>query len=157
MTTPTCNDLLKILVGTDLARTWRDDVSDIWTKMDELAIVNGAASIKDTITKTPTKIIDDATFSTTVSSTDIDVSNVKNGLLTVSVGTMTTTPSLTAKIQVKDSNENYIDYLTLPVVTTSSTTTFDEFFNLAAKTIKVVCTYAGTGNFANVTVELTTF
>jgi hypothetical protein len=98
-------------------------------------------------------VIDNATFSQTVESEDIDFSNHQHAILTVKTGTVTTTPILTVALKIKDSNGNYITHTTLTAIR-NATTLIEEFFFLAAQTIQVVCTFEGSGSFASVTVEL---
>ncbi|MGI6483883.1 MAG: hypothetical protein ACOX08_11550 [Methanobacterium sp.] len=101
-----------------------------------------------------TTIIDDDTFDATVESSDIDMTGYRNGLLTISLGDMTGTPTMTPSVEVKDSNGNYIPYDTLPVMNAGNTSVSWSFYDLP-DTVRVVCTYGGTGNFAGVTVEYT--
>lgn len=99
-------------------------------------------------------IIDNASFTETVEGADIDFSKYRHAILSIKTGTATTSPTLTVKIQIKDSNDNYIDHTTLTAISTA-TTVIEELFYLSAETIRVVCTFGGTGSFAATTVELT--
>mgnify|MGYP007126155955 CR=1 FL=1 len=98
-------------------------------------------------------IIDNATFSETIIGADIDFTKYQHAILTVKTGTATDSPTLTAALQVKDSNGNYITHTTLSPISTA-TTLIEEFYFLSAQTIRIVCTYGGSGNFATTTVEL---
>ena len=100
------------------------------------------------------KIIDNATFDATVTSSDIDMTGYRNGLLTISLGAMTGTPTMTPSVEVKDSNGNYITFDSLPVMSSGSEGAVLSLYDLP-DTVRVVCTYGGTGNFAGVTVEYT--
>lgn len=108
--------------------------------------------------KTPDRrvdtIIDNATFDATVVSSDIDMTGYRNGLLTISLGAMNGTPTMTPSVEVKDSNGNYIPYDTLPVMSAGSESAALSLYDLP-DTVRVVCTYGGSGNFAGVTVEFT--
>lgn len=101
-----------------------------------------------------TTIIDDDTFDATVESSDIDMTGYRNGLLTISLGAMTGTPTMTPLVEVKDSNGNYIPYDTLPVMNAGNMSVSWSFYDLPA-TVRVVCTLASTTSFADVTVEWT--
>jgi hypothetical protein len=108
--------------------------------------------------KTPDRrvdtIIDNETFDATVVSSDIDMTGYRNGLLTISLGDMTGTPTMTPSVEVKDSNGNYITFDSLPVMSAGSESAALSLYDLP-DTVRVVCTYGGTGNFAGVTVEYT--
>lgn len=97
--------------------------------------------------------IDNATFSQTVTGEDIDFTGHQHAILTVKTGTATTSPTLSVALQVKDSNGNYITHTTLTTISTA-TTAIEEFYFLSAQTVRVVCTFGGSGNFATTTVEL---
>ena len=101
-----------------------------------------------------TTIIDDDTFDATVESSDIDMTGYRNGLLTISLGDMTGTPTMTPSVEVKDSNGNYITFDSLPVMSSGSESAALSLYDLP-DTVRVVCTYGGSGNFAGVTVEFT--
>lgn len=101
-----------------------------------------------------TTIIDDDTFDATVTGADIDMTGYRNGLLTISLGAMTGTPTMTPSVEVKDSNGNYIPYDTLPVMNAGNTSVSWSFYDLP-DTVRVVCTLGSTTSFADVTVEWT--
>ena len=101
-----------------------------------------------------TTIIDDDTFDETVESSDIDMTGYRNGLLTISLGARTGTPTMTPSVEVKDSNGNYITFDTLPVMSASNESVSWSFYDLP-DTVRVVCTLASTTSFADVTVEWT--
>ena len=101
-----------------------------------------------------TTIIDDDTFDATVVSSDIDMTGYRNGLLTISLGAMNGTPTMTPSVEVKDSNGNYITFDTLPVMSASNESVSWSFYDLP-DTVRVVCTLASTTSFADVTVEWT--
>jgi hypothetical protein len=112
---------------------------------------DGAAFVIDTPNKIVHTIIDNDTFDETVESEDIDLSLVKKGVITIVTGTVTDTCTLNVKLQIKDSNNNYIDYLDFvaPVDTLDYAT--------IPKTGRIVCTKTGNGSIAAVTVELTIY
>ena len=115
-------------------------------------VVNQVALNKDVSTVT---LIDDVAFTATVTSEDINLSKLKHGIITAQTGAISSgSPTIQVKLQVKDSNGNYIDYLTLPTITTTNTSLFDEFYFLPFTTGRLIATFGGTGGFNNVTVEL---
>jgi hypothetical protein len=99
-------------------------------------------------------IINNASFSATVTGDDIDLREWKNILLTYKTGTRSSTATLDIVFQVKDSAGNYITHTVLQQVT-SATSGYEEIFDLAASTGRIVCTYGGSGNYATTTVEVT--
>lgn len=103
---------------------------------------------------TVSTLIDNATFNANVTGDDIDFSEIRAGIITAVIGAVASTGTIQVKLQVKDSNDNYVDYLILATLSTSSTFTFEEFSNLPFKTGRIVAMYSGTGNIAGVTVEL---
>lgn len=103
----------------------------------------------------PYTLIDDTIFTETVSGDDLDLSKIKHGLITVRTGAISSgNPTMQVKLQVKDSNDNYVDFLVLPTVSTASTSLFDDFYFLPFQTGRLIASYGGTGGFNNVTVEL---
>jgi hypothetical protein len=115
-------------------------------------VVNQVALNKDVSTVT---LIDDVAFTATVTSEDINLSKLKHGIITAQTGAISSgSPTIQVKLQLKDSNGNYIDYLTLPTITTNNTSLFDEFYFLPFTTGRLIATFGGTGGFNNVTVEL---
>ena len=118
-------------------------------------VVNQVALNKDVSTVT---LIDDVAFTATVTSEDINLSKLKHGIITAQTGAISSgSPTIQVKLQVKDSNGNYIDYLTLPTITTNNTSLFDEFYFLPFTTGRLIATFGGTGGFNNVTVEFQTW
>ena len=99
-------------------------------------------------------VVNNATFSQTVTGADISMKEYNNFILTYKTGTATNSPTMDIVVQVKDSVGNYITHTSLTQVTTASSG-YEEIFGLSADTIRVVCTYGGTGSFATTTVELT--
>lgn len=99
-------------------------------------------------------VVNNATFSATVTSADIDIKEYDNLIITYKTGTRTGTATMDIKLQVKDSVGNYIDHTTLTQVA-SATSGYEEVFGLAHTTCRVVCTFGGTDNFATTTVEVT--
>lgn len=115
-------------------------------------VVNQVALNKDVSTVT---LIDDVAFTATVTSEDINLSKLKHGIITAQTGAISSgSPTIQVKLQLKDSNGNYIDYLTLPTITTNNTSLFDDFYFLPFSTGRLIATFGGTGGFNNVTVEL---
>jgi hypothetical protein len=115
-------------------------------------VVNQVALNKDVSTVT---LIDDVAFTATVTSEDINLSKLKHGIITAQTRAISSgSPTIQVKLQLKDSNGNYIDYLTLPTITTNNTSLFDEFYFLPFTTGRLIATFGGTGGFNNVTVEL---
>lgn len=112
---------------------------------------NGPIKLVDSA---PVTVIDNASFSETVEGADIDFKKYRHALLSIKTGAATSNPTMTVKLQIKDSNNNYIDHTTLTAISTA-TSVIEEFFYLSAETIRVVCTHSGSGNFAETTVELT--
>jgi hypothetical protein len=100
------------------------------------------------------KIIDNATVSSTVVSPDIDMREFANMLITYAVTGISSTPTMDIVFQIKDSNGNYITHTVLQQITAISSG-YEEIFDLAASTGRIVCTYGGSGNFATTTVEVT--
>lgn len=118
-------------------------------------VVNQVALNKDVSTVT---LIDDVAFTATVTSEDINLSKLKHGIITAQTGAISSgSPTIQVKLQLKDSNGNYIDYLTLPTITTNNTSLFDEFYFLPFTTGRLIATFGGTGGFNNVTVEFQTW
>ena len=118
-------------------------------------VVNQVALNKDVSTVT---LIDDVAFTATVTSEDINLSKLKHGIITAQTGAISSgSPTIQVKLQLKDSNGNYIDYLTLPTITTTNTSLFDEFYFLPFTTGRLIATFGGTGGFNNVTVEFQTW
>jgi hypothetical protein len=124
---------------------------------NESGVVQSAGTATDPVHNAPISnvvtIIDNETFSETVTGADIDFSKYQHAILTIKTGTATGTPTLTVALQVKDSNGNYITHTTLTAISTA-TTTYEEFYYLSAQDIRVVNTHGGAGSFAAVTVEL---
>lgn len=115
-------------------------------------VVNQVALNKDVSTVT---LIDDVAFTATVTSEDINLSKLKHGIITAQTGAISSgSPTIQVKLQLKDSNGNYIDYLTLPTITTNNTSLFDDFYFLPFSTGRLIATFGGIGGFNNVTVEL---
>ncbi|MBZ2167023.1 hypothetical protein [Methanobacterium spitsbergense] len=112
---------------------------------------DGAAFVIDIPNKIVHTIIDNDTFDETVESEDIDLSLVKKGIITIVTGTVTDTCTMDVSLQIKDSNNNYMDYLDFiaPVDTLDYTS--------IPKTGRIVCTKGGNGSIAGVTVELTVY
>ena len=105
---------------------------------------------------TSTKIINNATFNQTVTGADIDVSSYRDFVVTYKTGTATNSPTMVISLQNKDGNNNYIidsDYVSSTITTATSGVGFKGFLE-AYGTIRIVCTYGGTGSFATTTVEL---
>lgn len=98
-------------------------------------------------------IINNASFTETVNSPDIDLSEYKNVLITYKTGTKTDTATMDVKLQVKNSKGVYIDHTSLTQITTASTG-LKEIKDVLAKTGRVVCTFGGAGNYATTTVEV---
>jgi hypothetical protein len=101
-----------------------------------------------------TTIIDDASFTETVTSSDIDMEGYRNAILTVVLGANSDAATMAVSVEVKDSNGNYITFDSLPVMSAGSESAALSLYDLP-DTVRVVCTYGGTGNFAGVTVEYT--
>lgn len=99
-------------------------------------------------------VVNNATFSATVTGPDMDLTDYSNILITVKTGTATTSPTLDVAFFVKDTNGNYIRHTSLTQITTA-TTGYEEVYGLAGRTGRIVCTYGGSGNFATTTVEAT--
>ncbi len=115
-------------------------------------VVNQLEHAKNIETHT---LIDDTAFTATITGDDIDFSELKHGIITARLGAISSgSPTLQVKLQLKDSNGNYIDYLNLPTVSSASTVIFDDFYFLPFATGRLIATYGGTGGFNNVTVEL---
>ena len=101
-----------------------------------------------------TTIIDAASFTETVTSSDIDMEGYRNAILTVVLGANSDAATMAVSVEVKDSNGNYITFDSLPVMSSGSESAALSLYDLP-DTVRVVCTYGGTGNFAGVTVEFT--
>lgn len=109
-------------------------------------------SFGETKSVTSIKIIDDATFNATVEGSDIDFSSIKHGIITVACGVVSA-GTITVKLQMKDLNGNYIDYITLSTIAASSGKAFGEFAFLPFKTGRIVAVSAS-ANIANLTVTI---
>jgi hypothetical protein len=114
-------------------------------------IATNATLQKGTLVSTT---VNNATFSATVTGSDIDLSNYSNIIITYKTGADSDAATMDISFQIKDTAGNYITHTTIPQITTA-TTGYEEIFGLAHKTGRVVCTYGGSGNFATTTVELT--
>ena len=99
-------------------------------------------------------IINNATYSATVTGTDMDLREFNNLIITYKTGTRTGTATMDIAFQVKDSNGNYITHTSLLQVASASTG-YEEVYGLAASTGRIVCTFGGSNNFATTTVEVT--
>lgn len=103
-------------------------------------------------------IINNATFSATVTGADMDLTNYSNALITYKTGAETGTAALDIKFQTKDSVGNYIDHTVIAQIT-SATSGFEEIMFFAGRTGRIVCTYTGANPandyFATTTVEVT--
>ena len=102
-------------------------------------------------------IIDNADFTATVNSGVIDFLPYNNLIITVVVGAMTETPTMTIKTCVVDSNGNELDYDTsMTAISAGSTKAFKVLNNIPHNQIKIYATLGGTGTgkkFAGVTLE----
>lgn len=100
-------------------------------------------------------IINNADFTATVTSADIDLEGYKTGTITIKAGTETGTVTLDAKLQVKDINGNYIDH-TAATQVTGAGSSLKHITDINAKTGRVVVTFAGGASekYAATTVEL---
>lgn len=110
------------------------------------------------VTKEVFTVIDNATFAITVTGDDIDFSDHGNLLITNSIGDITGSPTMTVKVQTKDSNGNYIDYDTMEALSTGNESQMERWNDVPASTIRVVATLGGSGEgkqFENVTLEAT--
>lgn len=141
-----------------MANLWLYDAEEEkWTRARndgfKVIPVNEDNQVIEPVQSAPITIIDNALFTETVTGADIDFKTYRHALLSIKTGTATDSPTMTVKLQIKDSNGNYIDHTTLSAINTA-TTVIEEFFYLSAETIRVICTYGGSGNFANTTVEL---
>jgi hypothetical protein len=106
--------------------------------------------------QTTSTVIDNLTFSGTVTSGTIDVSKYESFVVTYVTGAKTNSPSLVISLKVLDSNSNAItdpDYVTLPITTSTSGIAFKGFLE-AYSNIQIVCSFSGTGSFAGTTVEI---
>lgn len=102
------------------------------------------------------KIIDNANFTATVTGSDIDLEGFNKGTITIKTGTETGACTLDAKLQVKDSNGNYIDHTSATQVTSESTS-LKNITDINALFGRVVVTWGGGvgDKYAATTVELT--
>lgn len=101
-------------------------------------------------------IINNADFTQTVTGSDINLEGYNKGTITIKTGTETGTVTLDAKLQVKDSNGNYIDHTAATQVTTESAS-LKNITDINALVGRVVVTWGGGAaeKFAATTVELT--
>lgn len=100
------------------------------------------------------KVINNATFSQTVTGAEIDITDYNNFIVTYKTGTKTSSPTLDIKLQIKDANDNWIDdadYVATQITTATSGVAFKGYLE-AVSTVRIVCTYGGTGNFAETSV-----
>lgn len=98
-------------------------------------------------------VINNADFTETVSSAEIDLIAYKNLIIMVKAGAKTDSPTMDVKFQIRDSNNNWYDHTTFTQITDASKA-IKEISNLSARYGKIVCTYGGTGKLAATTVEL---
>lgn len=98
-------------------------------------------------------VINNATFDADEESEDIHVQFDSKILVTVVAGTKTGSPTMDVKIQVKDSNDNYIDHTSFTQITAAGSA-LKELSNFAGKTIRVLADHGGSGSFANTTIEV---
>ena len=110
--------------------------------------------VEQNIIRGNTLIINDASFTETVTSSDIDMEGYRNAILTVVLGANSDAATMAVSVEVKDSNGNYITFDSLPVMSSGSESAALSLYDLP-DTVRVVCTYGGSGNFAGVTVEFT--
>lgn len=110
--------------------------------------------VEQNIIRDNTLIIDAASFTETVTSPDIDMEGYRNAILTVVLGANSDAATMTVSVEVKDSNGNYITFDSLPVMNSGNEGAVLSLYDLP-DTVRVVCTYGGSGNFADVTVEYT--
>lgn len=127
------------------------DTSAIATSANQ---TNGTQVTKTIKNPTVSTIINNATFSATVTGSDIDLTNYSNLIITYKTGTRTGTATMDISFQVKDSVGNYITHTSLTQVA-SATSGYEEIYGLAHRTGRIVCTFGGTDNFATTTVEVT--
>lgn len=138
------------MVSNKHRRKW---VEDFKTDLDELKTVTTDLKVAKRV-ETHT-LIDDTAFTATITGDDIDFTDVKHGVITVSTGAISSgSPTLQVKLQLKDSTGNYIDFQVLPTINTATTLIFDDFYFLPFATGRLIATFGGTGGFNNVTVEL---
>jgi hypothetical protein len=102
-----------------------------------------------------TKIIDNATFNATVNSPEINLKGFSNFNVTYVLGTATGSPTIAIKLQYKDIDGLWYDDpdYSLTAISTGSTSgiAFKGFME-AYDTVRVVCTFGGSGSFAGVSV-----
>lgn len=106
--------------------------------------------------KIPEPVINNATFNTTVTGPDMDIGSFDKVGIYVTAGTKTLSPTLDITLQVKDpTTGHYTAHTTMTQITTAGDY-MKEISQVAAETGRIVCTYGGTGNYANtyVTVAL---
>jgi len=102
-----------------------------------------------------TKVIDNATFNATVLGQDINLKGFSNFNVTYNIGTATGSPTIAIKLQYKGINGQWYDdpdySLTALSAGSTSGIAFKGFME-AYDTVRVVCTYTGSGSFAGVSV-----
>jgi hypothetical protein len=101
-----------------------------------------------------TKIIDNATFNATVNSPEINLKGFSNFNVTYVLGTATGSPTIAIKLQYKDIDGLWYDdpdYSLAALSAAGSGIAFKGFME-AYDTVRVVCTYGGSGSFAGVSV-----
>jgi len=149
--------------GSELAKESGGNLTAIKTNTDKIPSSPATTAKQDSIitainsggkTVSSSTLINNASFTTTVTGSDLNLSGVRNGIITVVLGAKTNSPTITVKLQVKDSNNNYIDYLTLPTMTNGSESAYEEFYDLPFQTGRLVAVFGGSGSFAGVTVEM---
>lgn len=99
-------------------------------------------------------IINNATFSATVTGADMDLKEFSNLIITYKLGVESDAGTMDIVFQVKDSVGNYITHTSLAQITAAGSG-YEEIYGLSADTGRVVCTFGGSGNFATTTVEVT--
>ena len=95
----------------------------------------GTLTPQEPLTQT---IISNGTFTETLNSEDIDFKKYNHVIITVKTGTPTGTPTMSVKLNIKDTQENKFLHTTLPTIN-SNTAILEEVFYLSAHTIQVEC------------------
>lgn len=99
--------------------------------------------------------INNANFTATVTGADLDIAGYTQATIYIKAGTETGTCTLDAKLQVKDSNGNYIDHTAATQITAAGSS-LTHITNINALIGRVVVTWSGGEGekYAGTTVEI---
>lgn len=124
------------------------------TIKDDVAIIKGAMGVSET--PKFVEIIDAAAFTQTVTSEEIDFSEFSNFIVSYKTGALTDSPTMVIKLQFKTPNGDWIDdsdYVSSTISTATQNVAFKGYME-AYSAIRIVCTFGGSGNFADTSVAI---